>query len=62
MSKERELLQQQRKREKDSRTNEEFEKIEIAMILCNSCTIDQMRYLKSHATIFIRKMRKNDNN
>ena len=48
----------EKKRFLEKKVNEELEKVEIATVLCNSCTLDQMRYLKAHASIIIKKLRK----
>ena len=51
-------LATERKRFNDKKVKEELEKVEIATLLCNSCSIDQMRYLKSYAAIIIKKLRR----
>lgn len=46
-----------RKRNNEKRVKDEMEKVEIATLLCHSCSVEQMRYLMSHAKIIIKKLR-----
>lgn len=46
----------EKKRFKEILIKEELEKVEIATLLCNSCTLEQMRYLKFQAKILCKNV------
>jgi hypothetical protein len=54
---ERLIIQKHKKSEGEKQIKDELEKVEIATILCNNCTVEQMRYLRSHMSILQKRLR-----
>jgi hypothetical protein len=57
MTNERIQIATEKKRYNDKKVNDELEKVNIATILCNNCTVEQMRYLRSHMAILQKRLR-----
>lgn len=51
----REYIMQERKKFNENKVAQELEKVEIATQLCNTCTLEEMKYLKFQARLILNK-------